>query len=55
MYEKAEITLIGGEIEVTKYLLKKEIGRRKLSGQDGTVQPYISVLDKIIEATREVK
>lgn len=55
MYEKAEITLIGGEIEVTKFLLKQEIARLKNNAQDEFAQPYISVLDKIIEATRENK
>lgn len=55
MYEKAEITLIGGEIEVTKFLLKQEISRLCMLAQGEFAQPYISVLDKIVDATREVE
>jgi len=57
-FERAEVTLIGGEITVLKHLLKSTI--RDLQRADNgyrahMAQPYISVLDKIIEATREVQ
>jgi hypothetical protein len=55
LYEKAEITLIGGEIETVKFVLKERIRELKQLGQGHMTEPYTSVLDKIIEATREVK
>lgn len=55
MYEKAEITLIGGEIETVKFVLKDRIRELKQLGQGHMTEPYISVLDKIVDATREVK
>lgn len=55
LYEKAEITLIGGEVETVKFVLKERIRELKQLGQGHMTEPYISVLDKIIEATREVK
>lgn len=55
MYEKAEITLIGGEIEVTKHVIKERIRMLKKQGKEHMTEPYISVLDKIVDSTREVK
>ena len=55
MYEKAEITLVGGEVKVMKSILKRKITTLKSEGHHYKAQIYISVLDKIIEATREVK
>lgn len=55
MYEKAEITLIGGEVEVMKSMLKERIRELRKRGMHHMMLPYISVLDKIIEATREAK
>jgi hypothetical protein len=55
LYEKAEITLVGGEVKVMKSILKRKITTLKSEGHHYKAQIYISVLDKIIEATREVK
>ena len=55
MYEKAEITLVGGEVEVMKSMLKERIRVLNQRGKQYDALAYISVLDKIIEATREVK
>ena len=55
MYEKAEITLIGGEVEVIKQVVKVRIQELNRRGKQHLTPPYISVLDKIVEATREVK
>lgn len=55
MYEKAEITLIGGEVGTLKGMLKDRIRELNRRGMHYEALPYISVLDKIVEATREVK
>ncbi len=55
LYEKAEITLVGGEVRVMKSILKRKITTLKGKGRHYEAQIYISVLDKIVEATREVK
>lgn len=55
MDEKAEITLIGGEAQVVKDLLKERIRELNQRGKFYMALPYISVLDKIVDATREVK
>lgn len=55
LYEKAEITLVGGEVEVMKSMLKERIRVLNQRGKQYDALAYISVLDKIVEATREVK
>lgn len=55
MYEKAEITLTGGEVGTLKGMLKDRIRGLNRRGMHYEARPYISVLDKIVDATREVK
>lgn len=55
MYEKAEITLTGGEVGTLKGMLKDRIRELNRRGMHYEARPYISVLDKIVDATREVK
>lgn len=55
MYEKAEITLIDDEVDAVKGMLKDRIRELNQRGKQYDARTYISVLDKIVDATREVK
>ena len=55
MYKKAEITLIGDEVDAVKGMLKERIRELNQRGKQYDAWTYISVLDKIVDATRELE